>query len=189
MIVTMGVAAPMSVLMIIRLGRAAIALHVSPAFGIERRLERDHPRAKSLGHRLDDGVAADAQRLRQQFGRQMAVAKVPGDADQRQRVGGPDLRQRFGLGDHLDHAPVLEPQPVAAAQHGCFREIEQEFEPADPGHGDAPAIALVEVEHHRVGRSARPMAGRDDFVSAQHHCMFRLRAADRREIGIRPDRV
>ena len=103
----------------------------------------------------------------------MAVAKVPGDADYRQWVGGPDLRQRFGLGEHLDHASVLEPQPVAAAQHRRFLKIEQEFERAYPGHGDAAAVASVEVEHHRVCRSAGPMAGRDDFVSAQHACTFR----------------
>jgi len=99
----------------------------------------------------------------------MAVAEVPGDAGQGERVGGSDFRQRFGLGDHLHHAPVPEPQPVAAAQHCRFREVEQEFEPADAGHGDPPAITRVEVEHHRIRRSARPMAGRNDFFSAQHH--------------------
>ena len=99
----------------------------------------------------------------------MAVAEVPGDASHRQWVCGPDLRQRFGLGDHFHHAPVLKPQPIAAAQHRRFREVEQEFEPADAGHGDAPAITGVEVEHDRIRRSARPMAGRNDFFSAQHH--------------------
>ena len=104
----------------------------------------------------------------------MAVAEVPGDAGQGQRIGGPDFRQRFGLGDHLNHAPVLEPQPIAAAQHCRFREVEQEFEPADAGHGDAPAITRVEVEHDRIRRSARPMAGRDDLFSAQHHSLSGL---------------
>ncbi len=154
---------------LVRVRGAALGLHIGAAFGIERRLERDHAGAKTLGHRLDDGIAADAQRLWHYFSRQMAVAEVPGDAGQGQRVGGADFRQRFGLGDHLDHAPVLEPQPVAAAQHCRFREVEQEFEPADAGHGDAPAIAGVEVEHDRIRRSARPMPGRNDFVSAQHH--------------------
>ena len=152
-------------------GGVALNLHVSAAFRIERRLERDHARPETRGHRLDHGIAADAQRLRQYLGWQMAVAEVPGDAGHRQRVCGPDLRQRFGLGDHFHQAPVLEPQTVAAAQHCRFREVEQEFEAADSGHGDAPAIARVEVEHDRIRRSARPMAGRDDFVSAQHHCL------------------
>ena len=104
----------------------------------------------------------------------MAVAEVPGDADQRQWVSGPDLGQRLGLGDHFHQAPVLEPQTVAAAQHCRFCKVEQEFEPADPGHGDAPAITCVEVEHDRIRRSTRPMADRNDFFSAQHHCLSGL---------------
>ena len=94
----------------VSVGRAALGLHIGAAFGIERRLERDHAGAKTRDHRLDHGIAADPQRLRHDFGRQMAVAEVPGDAGQGQRVGGPDLRQRFGLGDHFHQAPVLEPQ-------------------------------------------------------------------------------
>jgi hypothetical protein len=170
----MVVMVSMIMTVVVRVRGAALGLHVGAAFGIERRLERDHAGAKTLGHRLDDGVAADAQRPWRYFSRQMAVAEVPGDAGQGQRVGGSDFRQRFGLGDHLNHAPVLEPQPVAAAQHCRFREVEQEFEPADAGHGDAPAITRVEVEHDRIRRSARPMAGRDDLFSAQHHCLSGL---------------
>jgi hypothetical protein len=170
----MVVMVSMIMTVVVRVRGAALGLHIGAAFGIERRLERDHAGAKTLGHRLDDGVAADAQRPWRYFSRQMAVAEVPGDAGQGQRVGGSDFRQRFGLGDHLNHAPVLEPQPVAAAQHCRFREVEQEFEPADAGHGDAPAITRVEVEHDRIRRSARPMAGRDDLFSAQHHCLSGL---------------
>ena len=155
----------------VSVGCAGLGLGIGAAFGIERRLERDHPGAQTLDHRLDHRIAADAERLRHYLGRQMAVAEVPGDAGQGQRVGGPDFRQRFRLGDHLDQAPVLEPQPVAAAKHCRFGEIEQEFEPADADHGDAPAITCVEVEHDRIRRSARPMAGRNDCVSPQHYAL------------------
>jgi hypothetical protein len=158
----------------------ALGLHIGPAFGIERRLERNHPSPEPRRHRLDHRVAADAQRFRQHFGQEMAVAKVPGDAGHRQGVGGPDLRQRFGFGQHLDHASIFEPQPIAAAQHRRLREIEQEFKPPDPGHGDAPAVASVEVQDDRVSRSARPMACGYDFVSAQHLYTFRL---DGRALG------
>ena len=47
---------------------AGLGLHIGAALGIERRLERDHPSPEPLGHRLDDGIAADPQRLRQHFG-------------------------------------------------------------------------------------------------------------------------
>jgi hypothetical protein len=184
-VVTMTLFAARSMIVIVTMAvvglrSAAVSLHISPAFGIERRLERDHPSPEPLGHRLDHGIAADAQRLRQHFGQKMPVAKVPGDAGHGQRVRGPDLRQRFGLGQHLDHAAIFESQPIAAAQHRRFREIEQEFEPPDPSHGDAPAVAPVEVQDNRVGRSARPMACGYDFVSAQHLYTFRL---DGRALG------
>jgi hypothetical protein len=167
MIVDVGVAVIMSLC-------AALGLHIRPTFGIERRLERDHPSPEPSRHRLDHRIAADAQSFRQHFGQEMAIAEVPGDAGHRQRIGGPDLRQRFGLGDHFHHASVLEPQTVAAAEHRRFLEIKQEFEPSDPRHGDPPPIPRIEVQHHRVGRSARPMAGGDDFVGAQHLYTFRL---------------
>ena len=57
------------VVMVTPLGGAALGLRISPAFGIERRLKCDHPSPETLGHRLEDGIAADAQRLRQHFGR------------------------------------------------------------------------------------------------------------------------
>ena len=176
LVAIMCVAVPVIMMMIVvmRFRRARLGLHVCAAFGVERRLERNDPGPQALGHRLDHGIAADAQRLRQEFGRQMAIAEMPGDACQRQRVSGPDLRQRLWRRDHLDNASILESQTVAAAQHRGFREVEQEFEAADAGHDEAPAIALVEIEHHRVGRRAGPLAGGDDFVGAQHH---RLSAA------------
>src|ERR1700722_6262896 len=145
-VVVMMVVMRVIMVVMVSVGRAALGLRIGAAFGIERRLERDHAGAETLGHRLDYGIAADAERLWQYFGRQMAVTEGPADADQRQWVSGPDLRQGLGLGDHFHHASVLEPQTVAAAQHCRFRKVEQEFEPADAGHGDAPAITGVEVE-------------------------------------------
>ena len=49
--------------MIVRLGmRMAVAV-IGAAFGIERRLDFDHPRAQPLHHFLDHMVAPDPQRL------------------------------------------------------------------------------------------------------------------------------
>ena len=105
-----------------------------------------------------------SRRIRSAFGvisiGQVAVAEVPGDPHQRQRVGGSDLGERLGRGDHLDDAAVLEPQAVAAAQHGGFGEVEQEGETADAGHDEPAAIAFVEFEHHGVDGRPRPVARR-----------------------------
>jgi hypothetical protein len=60
---------PVIMAVVVSVGRAAFGLRISSAFGIERRLERDHAGAETLDHRLDNGIAADAERLCQNFGR------------------------------------------------------------------------------------------------------------------------
>jgi hypothetical protein len=86
----------------------SLGLHIGAAFGIERRFERDHVRAKALRHALDDRVAANAQGLRHDLDGQMAIAEMPGDAHEPRRVGGADFRERLGSGEHFDNAAVLE---------------------------------------------------------------------------------
>jgi CRP-like cAMP-binding protein len=86
---------------------------IGAAFGIERRLDLDDAGAEPGHHRLDDVVAADAQALRHNLGRQMAVAEMPGDPHQMERIGATDFNQRLGSGDHLDQAAVLQ-QPRSA---------------------------------------------------------------------------
>jgi hypothetical protein len=159
----------MIVVVIAPLSHALLGLHVSAALGVERRLKLDDPGAKTFGHRLDDRIATDAQCSREDFGRQVAIAEMPGDTGEIEPIGSPYLRQGLGRGDDLDNASVFEAQAVAAAQHRCFGEIEQEGKAANAGHGQPSAIAVVKIEHHRVGRRAGPLAGRYNFVSAQHH--------------------
>jgi hypothetical protein len=64
-------AVSVAVIMVVMVGSRSVRLrlHVGAALGIERRFERDDPRAKPICHRLDDRIAADTQRLRQNFGR------------------------------------------------------------------------------------------------------------------------
>ena len=129
---------------------------IGAAFRVERRFDRDNRGAESPRHVLDDMIAPDAQALGQQFGRQMAVAEMPGDAHQRGQVGAADLGERLGRGDNLDDAAILQRETVAGAQHHRFGQIEQESEAAHASHRDATAIAFVVVEDDRVGRFAGP---------------------------------
>jgi hypothetical protein len=123
---TIGVAMSVVMMVVVARRRARFGLHVSAALGIERGFERDNASPKSFGHRLDDRIASDAQRFRQDFSWQMPVAEMPSDACQSEPISRPDLSQRLRRGDHLDNASVLEAQSVAAAQHRGFREIKQE---------------------------------------------------------------
>ena len=90
-------------------------LRIGATFRVERRLNLDDPRAESLHHRLDDVISADAQAFWHDLGRQVAVAQMPGYANQMQRISAADFEQRLGGGHHLDQPAVLQHQRVAAA--------------------------------------------------------------------------
>lgn len=145
-----------------------MARRIGAAFGIERRLDLDDPRAEPLHHRLDDVIAADAQALRHDLRRQMAVAEMPGDANQMQRISAADLDQRFSGRHHLDQPAVFQHQRIAAAQRDGIFEIEQEFQPARPRHRHAPPVPVVEIEHDSIGRGLRPAMLPEDLCRADH---------------------
>ena len=130
-------------------------LGIGSAFGIERRLDLDHPSAKPLHHGFDDVVAANAQGLGHELRRQMAIAEVPGHADEMVRIVAADLKQRLGCRDHFDQPSVLQHQRIAAAQRDGILQVEQEFEAPRPRHRHATAVPIVEIEHDRIRRRFR----------------------------------
>ncbi len=141
---------------------------IGAAFGIERRLDLDDAGAEPRHHRLDDVVAADAQTLRHDLGRQMAVAEMPGDPHQMERVGATDFDQRLGRGDHLDQAAVLQHQRIATTQRDGAFQVEQEFEPARAGHCHPPPVPVVEIQYDGIGRGLRPAMLALNFGGADH---------------------
>ena len=118
----------MIVRMVMRMGLVAMAATacIGAAFGIEWRLDLDQARAEPFDQRLDHVIAANAQGRGRDLGRQMAIAKMPGQADQVVRVRSLDLDQGFGCGHHLDQPAVFQHQRIAAAQHDGAFQIEQE---------------------------------------------------------------
>ena len=145
---------------------------IGAAFGIERRLDLDHARAKPLHHRLDDMVAPYPQAARRDLGRQMTVAEMPGDPNQMLRIGTPDLGQRLRRRDDLHQPAVVEHQRIAAAQHGGMFEIQQEFQPTCSRHRHPTAMAIVEIEHNRIGRRLIPAMGAANLRGADHADAF-----------------
>jgi len=65
---------------------------------------------------------------------------MPGEPRQRRQIVGPDLKQRLGLGHHLDQAAVVEHQRVVGAKPHRLGEIE-----FDAGALDAEQEALVRL--------------------------------------------
>jgi hypothetical protein len=149
-----------------RVGMAAAG--IGAAFGIERSLDLNHARAEPLHHRLDDVIAPDPQAPGRDLGRQMAVAEMPGDADQMLRINPANLDQRLGRGHHLDKAAVVEHQRVAAAQRDGVFEIEQEFKPTRAGHRHPPPVPVVEIEHDGIGWRLRPLVLAKDLRRPDH---------------------
>lgn len=155
----------MAVRMIVRM---RVRSGIGAAFGIERRLDLDDAGTQSRHHGLDDVVAANPQAFRHDLRRQMAIAEMPGDAHQMQRVGAADFHQRLGSGDHLDQAAVLQHQGIAAAQRDGVLEVEQEFEPARARHRHPPPVPVVEIEYDGIGCGVRPAMLAQNFGGADH---------------------
>jgi len=149
-------------------GRMRMARRIGAAFGIERCLDLDNARAQPLHHRLDDMIAADAQALRHDLRRQMAVAEMPGDPDQVQGIGDADLKQRLRGRNHLDQPSVFQDQCIAAAQRNRVFKIEQKLEPARARHRHPPPVPVVEIEHDGIGRGVRPTVLAFDMRRADH---------------------
>ncbi|KRR01323.1 hypothetical protein CQ12_26260 [Bradyrhizobium jicamae] len=162
----------MMVMAVIMRGMVMGRLRIGPALGIERRLDLDDARAEPLHHGLDDVIPADSQALRHDLRRQMAVAEMPGDADQMQGIGAADLDQGFGSRHHLDQPAVLQHQRIAAAQRDRVLQVEQEFEPARPRHRHPPPVPVVEIEHDGIGGGLRPAMLAQDFGRADHKSLF-----------------
>jgi hypothetical protein len=80
---------------------------IGAAFGIERRLDERDFAAKAARHVLDDVIASDPQGASGQFQRQVAIAEMPGDPGERDRVLAADFGERFGRRDHFNDAPVI----------------------------------------------------------------------------------
>jgi hypothetical protein len=148
-------------------GRMSAGL-ISAAFGIERRLDLDDPRAEPLQHLRDDVVTPDTQRLLGDLRRQMAVSEVPGEPDHVLRVAALDLDQRLGGGHDLDQAAVVEQQRIASTQRDRLFQVEQEFEPARADHRHPPPVPVIEIEHDGIGRGFAPAVLRLDLGGAHH---------------------
>jgi hypothetical protein len=161
--------------MIVRLASRRVCVAttlIGTTFGIEWRFDLDHARAQSLHHRLDDMVAPDTQAARRDLRRQMAVAEMPGDPNQMLRIGAAYLGQRLRCRDDLDQPVIVEHQRIAAAQHGGIFEIEQECKPAGARHRHPPAVAVVEIEHDRIGRWLAPAMRAANLCGADHTMAF-----------------
>lgn len=144
------------------------AVTIGAAFRMEGRVDGHDIGAELHEHVLDHVITADAQPVAEQFGRQVPVAEVPGEAQQMRAVLARHLHQSLGRRLDRDDAPVLEQKAVALLQRHGLGQVEQELRPAPGGHGDAAPVPRVEIEHDGVGRRLGPEASGIDGEGADH---------------------
>jgi hypothetical protein len=126
------------------------AMPIGPAFWIERRLNEGDPRAKTTHHVLNHVIAADAQFRPHNLGRQMAVAEMPGNANEVIGVPRPDLGQRLGARNHQDHAALAEIEPAIGDERHGFRKIEQKRRATHALHCHASAMTVFVIENDPI---------------------------------------
>lgn len=149
--------------------RVGVAVIIGAALGLERPIHGAHRAALATDHLGQHMVVLDIDRVRRDLGRGVAVADMPGDAHQAQRVLGADLEQ--GLRRGLDqHEPaILQLHGVAIGERGRLVEIEQDVEPAIALERETAAIAILMVEGQRIDDAICPDRGlANDGGGAQH---------------------
>jgi hypothetical protein len=147
---------------------AAMSDDIGAAFGIERRFDLDDARAQAFHHFLDDVVAPDPQALAHDLRRQMAIAEMPSEANQMERVAAADFEQRLRRGHDFNQTPVFQDQRITPTQRNGGLEVEQKFKSARACHRHPPPMPIVEIEHHRIRCRLRPMVLSLDLRSPDH---------------------
>lgn len=149
--------------------RVGVAMIIGAALRLEGPRHRVHRAALAADHLRQHMVVLDIDRVRRDLGGGVAVADMPGDAHQAQRVLGADLEQ--GLRRGLDqHEPaILQLHGVAIGERGRLVEIEQDVEPAIALERETAAIAILMVEGQRIDDAICPDRGlANDGGGAQH---------------------
>jgi len=150
---------------------------IRATFRIERCFDLNHPRAEPLHHVFDDVIAPDPQSFARDLRRQMPVAEMPGDANQMLRVVAADFQKRLCCCHNFDQPAVLQHQRVAAAQRHRIFKVQQELKPACTRHRHSPPVAIVKVEHDRIGCRLRPVIPWLDLRRADHTQSFSILAS------------
>jgi hypothetical protein len=145
------------------------AMIIGAALGLERTPDFLGEPPLPAHHLGKDMVRLDIDRVGGKLGWGVAVADMPGDAREAQRVLGGDLEQLFRRGANGDEAAILQLQRVAIADEGRLVEVEQEIEPLLALQHDAALLAVVMIERDHINDLLGPDGGlADDARGAKH---------------------
>lgn len=103
---------------------ASATLTVGPLNRMEGRHDVCDCRAQTFEHDLDDMVAQNQDSVREEGGRQVTIADVPGQLDEMQRISRGDAVKRFIGGLDIDAGVVLEQQLVTGCENDRLRLVQ-----------------------------------------------------------------
>ena len=124
---------------------------IGPAFRVKRRLLALHFAAELPHHIDDDVIFPNAQATIQDFGGQVPVSQVPGDAIQVFVIIRRNVSDGLRFCVHEDHRAILQFETVAVPDRHGTRQVEQELAPGPAGHGYSSPVPLVEIKLNSVG--------------------------------------
>ena len=130
--------------------RRRVMSRIGAAFGVERRLDLNDAAAQSLHHVLDDVIAPDADGLRHDLRRQMAIAEMPGDAQQAWPIRGFDIEVWLRRRAHDDKAAGVELEAVTLGEMLRARQIEEKGRTRIGDEADAAAVSVEIRQGHPV---------------------------------------
>jgi hypothetical protein len=119
---------------------------VGAAFGLKWSAHFHEARSKAFEHGFDHVVGSNAQNLVPDFGWQMAVSQVPGEACQLVGIRMPDLHDRLCSRAHSQPSSVFELQSIAIRHRDGFRQVKEDLFASIGLQADAPPMAIFEVE-------------------------------------------
>jgi hypothetical protein len=160
----------MVVMVVVVVVAVLVATCVGAGFGVEGGVDDVYVAAELFDHGFNDVVSADADLVPYELDREVAVAEVPGDADEFGIGVGVDFGEGFRTGADFYDGAGIELQAVAVAQAGGLGEIEEEILAGFGFQDDAAAVAAIEIDQDFVGGPRGiPGAGGEDGLAAERH--------------------
>src|SRR5258708_16516082 len=133
---------------------------VSTAFWLKGGLHSYQISSKPKEDMLDHVVGPDAKNLVPDFGRQVAISKMPGEAGKLIGILMPDFDYGFGRGLNLEPSAVFKLQAVSVCHCDCLGKVEKDIFARIRGQANATAMSRAKVESDRARRYfLRPMPG------------------------------
>src|SRR5688500_9851468 len=149
---------------------AMAVFQIRAGFRIERRFDRRDFGAEARGHFFQHVIVPDEQPLAHDLHIGVAVAEMPGQADELRSRRSAKLKQWLGLADDSYDRPILKHEPVAVLEHRRCFEIEQETRSRSAGQHDTATMTIAGVKHDAVDcPGGAPRTHPLDLASPLHH--------------------